>query len=1383
MAALTVISYMQERNKKNGATGGNDALLKLSQTEEDRHRETKHQLQRKIQHSQLLKMKTQQEHRKKLQNRLSQDGTSGTELIGDRTNRLSVERSQSVPADRFISDLNLNSGSGGGKNSVGELNSTVATTDRESSKDNCQKTEFVDGASVSTTTSQGAILSTSTSSSQPQQNTIPGGVKDSPVKRRYTPIQPKTPVRDGSNTIKAVPINIPGLPKGQQSQQFFLLQNPNGTAHLATEVIQNGQKVLKLVEGGAAQLVPTNVPAGACGGVTSTNVTCGGGAKVKPTTPVTSGAAVAPKQIVLVSRSTPLTNMKQDVTAAQQKITPHQKTVKTETIAANAALLVSPSTHVLVSPVKAPVAATSQTVSKLISASPSTVVNPQMISNAGHQVVIKTAPVVNTSLQGQIGNNTSILSPAFQLDNRSQGSTATQNVGAGGTLIKKEVVSRGPTPTVDMNLGSPTPPVTTSMTYVRAVVHAGSPNSSSPCHHTTHVLSACPGTVTTDSIATPVVCLPSTSSSSSTIPHTGSASALLKVLSSTVNSNYLAAHQQTSDNVVNTAGKQGSNHQQLTQHQQQQQVYSRTSAVQQKQQPPHYTATSTHPKSKSSANKRSSEIIDKTEHQLQQVAHTLQLRKQQEQLQRQLQAADGNFDLTISGTPSGSTPVSGNQPVSSAATTRPMTMLQTALMSPISYTSTVPTTKTTTTQGITSEAVARFNALQLHDQNITSAGGGGTIMLQGNQLGLAMQSGQMVSVQMQPAVQQQHPGFIPVSGVKRFAVDTATVLSNGMAISVDSIQQQQLQQQQQQQNVAAFLAANQTITNAQSLPAFIMKPVDMGVIPISQIQTIVTSTSQQIHSGAPSRSASVASMQSPLTLTINNGHVTPIMHSASGASTPIPMSIGSVPPSPVDGSSFFTPIQQMDQSRLISNASPVKRTQKVKPRANYPKTTSSGAEFANQQGIQQQQQQQHPEIASKPNFVTPTRKRRTSGQKRANPYPPQRQTTPVVSPAGSRCSTPVSPATQNPNIADSISMPPPSPGLPVFDNVIMGTGRQNRSSSPAMWSAARRTRNPSGPATYTPIHQSANRQHSLESNSAANNAINQTDLNNLNNPVYYDQNGRPQRLPPVSQRSQSVPLPDLPEAQLLHLQFQQVISGSDLQTQLASAVQQQAATNNVTPVEAVSQDKVLASISGTEFRGIQANSGNNYNAKRNLTLELQEISVTEEDFGVTLAGATAAPQNLNTAQNYLSPDGGVHAQPGTNDLDALNVLLNSNSQPSEQNTDVVAQRSSWSSSRGGDPTLGSAPSVRTISDLNVGFEIGGSADQPGGSGGTASGLPDDQSLLFSQTVNGEASNSTSSTLNEDIAGMEDPLSDFATGSSFDLSAWNSSSLSTLECGM
>ncbi|XP_072020020.1 LOW QUALITY PROTEIN: uncharacterized protein [Amphiura filiformis] len=1319
MAALTVISYMADRNKKSGVDG---SLLKLTQSEEDRHRETKHQLQRKIQHSQLIKMKQQQEHRKKLQSRL------GTTESHDRTKHSQgSERSQSVPADRFFSESDSNGSESG--NSDGK-----------------------DGTEVATSNSNLPI--SSIVSQQP-----PAGVKDSPNKRRYTPIQPKTPVRGDNNTIKAVPINIPGVSKGQQNQ-IFLLRNPNGTARFATEVIQNGQKVLQVID---SPIVQQPASAAASKPVASPTVT------TKPMS-----------QIVLVRQAPPNTNLAQGA-----GVSPVVQTSKAETIA-NAAILVSPSHHVLVSPVKTPSNAR-------VNASVG-----QIVSTAGH-VVVQNTPIYQKAQGKTFVNTSSIVSPPVQQAENTMMTrilSPTPCTHPNQPTIKKEIVSRGPTPSFE-NMGSP-PATPTSMTYVRAIVRVASPEMSEIQPNVTPgglVTTQTVNTMTTNSVTSPqstAICLPAMSAASN-IPHTGSAAALLMSLSSTVHSNN--QQQVTSQIPV----QRSSVSQALQSHQ----------AVLKQ---PNVTASS----AAAPHTKVLSEINDTTTSQLRQVAASLQL--QQSQLLQQQQQISLQ-QVNLSGNPSGT---SSHQAGG---------ILKTALMSPITFTcSTQPTSVNNMNIAATSETVAKLDALQLHDnssaaqlaaQMSTSTAGSqqqpGFIPLSGvKRLAVDPKSvftnGTTISV---GSIQQKQP-------IHGFA--GTTVLNAPAGINQGITGQ-------------TILTSGSTAGGA-GYPVNIVKSGDgtVSVIPVSQFSHVVSSP--QIVNTARSVGGSVPctptrDMQSPIPmmLTINpqassimqqssghatpimqqsSGHVTPIMQQSSGhvtpinvmqqssghvtpinvmqqssghvtpinvmqqssghvtpvnvlqqsncggTTTPIPMCIGSVPPSPVDVSAGFIPIQQ-DLSRVASNASPVKRT-KVKPRPTHPKQQGTELRI---QGNQFTSNFQQTEIASKPNFAAPSRKRSPSGQRRAsaNPYPlpppGPRQTTPVASPCNSRCNTPVSPATPgNPNL-DSISMPPPSPGLPPFDNTVMGGSRQdmrNRSASPALWNAQgqSRRRNPSGPPTYT-VH-SISRQQSLEWGHL------QTDLNVNLNQIVIDQNGRP-RIQQLSQRSQSVPLPDLPEARIFNFQQLQQVPSASNTTQ-----------SSTTPSQVSNQDTVLqASLSGTELRGIQINDTcSNYNAKRNLTLELQEIEVTEDDFAV-------GPAN---SQNFLSPDG--NSQPASG-LDAFNELLNSNTSHQSDQNQEGSQGSSWTSSRRGDPTLASAPSGRGGSDLNVGFEIASSDPVVS----TGSGLPEDQTLLFNQTMNGDASNSTSSTLNDDIPNMEDPLSEFGAGTSFDLS-WqmgSNSSLSTLECGM
>ena len=1190
-----------------------------------------------------------------------------------------------------------------------------------------------------------------------------------------------------------MPINIPGLPKTQQGQ-IFLLRNPNGTVRFATEVVQNGQKVLQVIDTPILQQPVSGTAASATTTVVNQSATS------KPATAAASTTVTTKpmSQIVLVRQAPPNANLAQGA-----GVSPIVQTSKAENIAANAAILVSPSHHVLVSPVKAPPSNASQT---LVNASVAQMVTPTQQKTQG-KVFVNTGSIVSPPVQQkEITTPTQILSPTAV-------ATVTQ------PTIKKEVISRGPTPSIE-NMGSP-PATTASVNYMQAVLSVASPVSeikhqSTPA--TGGLVTSQPmlQTVTTNSITTPqstAICLPGMTAAAN-ITQTGSAAALLKELSSfsTVNANN--NKQQATSQVPVQRSSVG------------QAVHSQQVVLKQHQQPS-ATASAT-----AAHTKVIPEINDTTASQLQQVAASLQLQQaqllQQQQQQQQVSLQPVNLSANSSGT------VGANQ--SSG-------ILKTVLMSPVPFhCSTQQPVLNNTNIAATSETVAKLDALQLHDNNPTVATAAATqITLQRNQAGLT------IPVHVAPATAgnlQQQPGFIPVSGVKRLAVDprsssaaatATTVLTNGTTISVEGIQQKQQQVHgfagttvvgaTPSINQRITLPTGQTIlttgTTTSGYPINIIKSSDgtVSMVPISQISQVV---SQPIVNTAPSVGRSVpctptSDMQSPIpmAMTINpqassimqqqssghvtpvnvmqqtsghvsghvtpvnvmqtaSGHVTPVnvMQTASGhvtpvnvvpvnncggTTTPIPMCTGSVPPSPVDVSAGFIPIQQgIDQSRLASNASPVKRT-KVKPRPTHPKQqgTEVGTQ-GNQASTSHFQLQQQTEIASKPNFAAPSRKRRPSGQRRAsaNPYPlpGARQTTPVASPCNSRCNTPVSPATPNPNL-DSISMPPPSPGLPPFDNAVMGGARdvRNRSASPALWNSQRpgRQRNPSGPLMYTV--QQTNRQQSIELGT-----FNQTNLNNLNQ-IVLDQNGRPK----IQQlRSQSVPLPDLPEARLFNFQQQ-------LQDVQPAVTTQQPSTNQSVVLQ---QDKVLqASLSGTELRGIQINDTcSSYNAKRNLTLELQEIEVTEDDFAV-------GPSN---PQNFLSPDGNSQSGSG---IDAFNELLNSNptSQQSDQSQEA-SQGSSWpSSSRQGDPTLSSAPAAQGASDLN--FEI--ASTDPAVS--TGSGIPEDQSLLFNQSMNGDASNSTSSTLNDDIPNMEDPLSDFGPGTSFDLS-WqmgSNSSLSTLECGM
>ncbi|XP_022084560.1 DNA-binding protein RFX7-like [Acanthaster planci] len=406
---------------------------------------------------------------------------------------------------------------------------------------------------------------------------------------------------------------------------------------------------------------------------------------------------------------------------------------------------------------------------------------------------------------------------------------------------------------------------------------------------------------------------------------------------------------------------------------------------------------------------------------------------------------------------------------------------------------------------------------------------------------------------------------------------------------------------------------------------------------------------------------------------------TPSFSHHSNTATPIPLGTESVPQSPNDPNQVyftFTPIQQSLEPVDVSMTSPnpVKPMQKPKPTLGTPQA----------------------------NFVTPVRKRRSSGTtRRPNPngtscLPPaiSRQITPTPSPSGSRSSTPLSPAlVSGNNQADTASMPPPSP-VTVFSDPSQsmtnrGAGKPDlpsQSQTPWVTSAiGNRKRNPSGPATF----MQSTKQLSLDTANFLPEEL--TDLNirgfdpslELNTQQY--------------QRSHSVPLPA----------YQPVV---------------------------LSQDRFISNFPvSAEQRGVTINN-RSFGAKRNLTQELQEIQVTDEDF--------------NPEQNFLEG-----SDPTFNDL--LNADLQ---QPSQS-------QGSWVSDMPQEcPT-----------ELAVGFPITSCSSERDA----------ENDLSLAQGL-GDNSNSTTSTLNEDIAAM-DEMGPNPVFRDFTLPSWpqmgSSGSLASLECSM
>ena len=419
--------------------------------------------------------------------------------------------------------------------------------------------------------------------------------------------------------------------------------------------------------------------------------------------------------------------------------------------------------------------------------------------------------------------------------------------------------------------------------------------------------------------------------------------------------------------------------------------------------------------------------------------------------------------------------------------------------------------------------------------------------------------------------------------------------------------------------------------------------------------------------------------------------ITPSFNPHSNTATPNPSGMDSVPQSPNDPNQVFfkfTPIQQSVELNGVSltSPSPVKPMQKPKP--THPPTSQG-------------------------NFATPSRKRRSSGTTRRpnsnstiTSLPPAviRQITPTPSPSGSRCSTPLSPSLISTNShADTASMPPPSPGMILYDSNQPTTNRgivncepSTHTLSQVTWGSnilGGRKRNPSGPPS---LMQPA-KQLSLDAATFL-----PEELNDLNIQTY-DSNFDLNRAQQHYQRSHSVPLPA----------YQPVV---------------------------LSQDRFISNFpTSAEQRGITVNN-RSFGAKRNLTQELQEIQVTDEDF--------------NPEEHFLDEG---------NDT-AFSDLLNADLQQPTEGQGPWAADSALNSIQ---------PECST--DLNVDFPISSCSSEQV----TESELGLTQSLA-------DNSNSTTSTLNEEIAAMDD-IGSNPVFRDFTLPSWqqigSSSNLTTLECGM
>ena len=435
-------------------------------------------------------------------------------------------------------------------------------------------------------------------------------------------------------------------------------------------------------------------------------------------------------------------------------------------------------------------------------------------------------------------------------------------------------------------------------------------------------------------------------------------------------------------------------------------------------------------------------------------------------------------------------------------------------------------------------------------------------------------------------------------------------------------------------------------------------------------------------------------------------------HMLRAQSAAIPVQQGdSVPPSPVDGKSFaFTPI---NFNEINCEESPIKP--KHKPKATHPVPNILNQALANnevQDPIQDPNQMGKNKGKRTQQFVTPTRKRRLSSNSKrmaaSSPssvqfQPQMRQT--MTSPAASQLTTQQL----------SLAMPnnPQTSRMSIATNNLHINSSFGQNQQQLSW---QRRRNPSGPACPTNIQTSQ---------------IETELMNLLNNP---QTPAALQAMRALQSRSQSVPLPEQPGNRIFRLQL-------PTQPELTQNLNQDNSNQIIT-----TQLQVIPILSSDQVNDMQTGAANNFGAKRNLTQDLLDIDVTEEDF---------APCNtmLNTEITAPNPV----------------PVLHNPAWPRNPEETVMAP----------DPNDNAQ-----IADFGLKYHP---TDQQNGNNGQISG---NQSLLPSNQAFNDASNSTASSISESMI-MEElsELSELGNGETFGLppTPWqmgtSSTGLSTLECGM
>ncbi|XP_041460199.1 DNA-binding protein RFX7-like [Lytechinus variegatus] len=512
----------------------------------------------------------------------------------------------------------------------------------------------------------------------------------------------------------------------------------------------------------------------------------------------------------------------------------------------------------------------------------------------------------------------------------------------------------------------------------------------------------------------------------------------------------------------------------------------------------------------------------------------------------------------------------------------------------------------------------------------------------------------------------------------------------------------QLIQQLQQSTLAVRTSQPQQTNVTLSLPSTKhIKVQHLAQIPSSQpkiLERLLASDNQsyinplqnEIRSARSVPTTPIAELRSP------PPHM---MMRAQSAAIPVQQGVDSVPPSPVDGNSFaFTPINIIE---LDGGESPHKPKHKPKPthptvRSALSASTSSDTQEGKNKGKRSQQSE----------FLTPNRKRRLSSNSKrvaaASPsaVQPQNQVYQSVT-----LPSPSHVAKQQPRYYMKTNQHEVTQGSNVD---IGGSSQYCRGSVQNQQAMYIRRRNPSGPSC-----SSLNMQMSGDADTELLNLMNNVNPNNLQAML---------NKKALQNRSQSVPLPEQPLNRFPKFQL-------PTQPELTTS-QNPVLSNQVHIIPVDLEDQV---------RQLQPSSG--FTAKRNLTQDLLNLEVTEEDF---------APEALLNTEINAGP----------------------NLQPSQNLSETT-----WSSEQ----VEASVAADSNVNSQLTDFQM--IADQQNGNSAH-------ETLLPNQTFN-DASNSTSSSISDGMIMEEfsDKMFQDIEDQNFDLpqTPWqmgtSGTSMSTLECGM